>query len=65
MVASVPELTMRSISIDGTRRVMASAMLTSAGHGVPNDSPSWIARCTASRTCAWSWPAIIGPQEPT
>ncbi len=35
MVASVPELTMRTMSIDGTKRVIVSAMVTSAGQGVP------------------------------
>ena len=64
-VASVPELTMRTISHEGTSRVMVSAMVTSVGHGAPNDRPSAIAFCTASRTAGWLWPTIIGPQEPT
>ena len=65
MVASVPEFTMRTISTDGSSRVSVSAMVTSAAHGVPNDSPSWIAFATASRTIGWLCPTIIGPQEPT
>ena len=56
---------MRTISHEGTSRVMVSAMVTSAGHGAPNDRPSAIAFCTASRTAGWLWPTIIGPQEPT
>ena len=50
MVASVPEFTMRTISTDGISRVMVSAIVTSAGQGVPNDRPSFTARSTASRT---------------
>ena len=64
-VASVPELTMRTISHDGTRRVIVSAIVTSAGQGAPYDRPFWMAACTASRTAGWLWPTIIGPQEPT
>lgn len=64
-VASVPELTMRTISHEGTSWVRVCAMVTSASHGAPNDRPSAIARCTASRTAGWLCPAIIGPHEPT
>ncbi|KAG0936318.1 hypothetical protein G6F31_015763 [Rhizopus arrhizus] len=64
-VASVPELTMRTISHDGTRRVMVSAMVTSAAHGAPNERPLSMAFFTAWRTAGWLWPTIIGPQEPT
>lgn len=64
-VASVPELTIRTISQDGTSRVMVSAMVTSASQGAPKDRPSRMARSTASRTAGWLWPAIIGPHEPT
>ncbi|MNW13138.1 hypothetical protein D3C71_2110030 [compost metagenome] len=64
-VASVPELTMRTISQDGTSRVSVSAMVTSASHGAPKDRPLPIACLTAWRTAVWLWPTIIGPQEPT
>jgi hypothetical protein len=65
IVASVPELTMRTTSIDGTRRVIVSAIVTSASHGVPNDRPFSMAFATAARTCGWLWPTTIGPHEPT
>ena len=64
-VASVPELTMRTISQAGTSCVMRSAMVTSSGLGVPKLKPSRAVRVTASNTAGWLWPAIIGPQEPT
>ncbi len=64
-VASVPELTMRTISQLGTMRVMASAMLTSSALGTPKLRPSRMVRVTASSTCGCAWPAIIGPHEPT
>ena len=56
---------MRTISTDGMRRVIVSAMVTSAAHGVPNDKPLPIARSTAARTTGWLWPTIIGPHDPT
>ena len=31
---------MRTMSIEGTSRVIVSAIVTSAGHGVPNERPS-------------------------
>lgn len=65
MVASVPELTMRTISTEGTSRQMVSAICTSAGQGVPKLRPSRTAFSTAARMAGWLWPAIIGPQEPT
>ena len=64
-VASVPELTMRTISQLGTRRVMVSAIVTSSGFGVPNDRPSRAVSITASSTFGWLWPTIIGPHDPT
>jgi len=35
MVASVPELTMRTFSTEGTMSVIISAISTSAGAGIP------------------------------
>ena len=64
-VASVPELTMRTISQLGTIRQMASAISTSSGFGTPKLRPSRIVRATASSTRGCAWPAIIGPHEPT
>ena len=64
-VASVPEFTMRTSSQLGISPVMASAMVTSSGLGVPKLSPSRAVRITASSTAGWLCPAIIGPHEPT
>ncbi len=41
---------MRTMSIEGTRRVIASAIVTSAAQGVPKESPSRTARSTAALT---------------
>ena len=64
-VASVPELTMRTISQPGTSRAMVSAIVTSSGFGTPKLKPSRAVRITASSTAGWLWPTIIGPHEPT
>ena len=64
IVASVPELTMRTISRPGTRAMMRSAIVTSSGLGTPNESPCAAVRTTASSTSGCAWPRIIGPQEP-
>ncbi len=56
---------MRTISQEGTSRVMVCAIATSAAHGAPNESPLRIDCSTASRTAGWLCPAIIGPHEPT
>ena len=65
MVASVPELTMRSFSTAGTRRATSSASSTSASVGAPKEVPRAVAACTASTTRGWACPAISGPQEQT
>ena len=65
MVASVPELTMRSFSTAGTRRATSSASSTSASVGAPNEVPRAVAACTASTTRGWACPAISGPHEQT
>jgi hypothetical protein len=48
MVASVPELTMRTISSAGTMEHSRSAISTSAGHGAPKLRPRAAAACTAA-----------------
>ena len=65
MVASVPELTMRSFSTAGTRRTTSSASSTSASVGAPKEVPLAVAACTASTTLGWACPAISGPQLQT
>ena len=65
MVASVPELTIRTISIDGTISQTNSAKSISEGVGAPKLKPFSAAFNTASKIAGWLWPKIIGPQEPT
>ena len=65
MVASVPELTMRTSSIDGTSRHTVSAISVSTAVGAPKPRPLPTASRTASITSGCAWPTIIGPQEPT
>ena len=65
MVASVPELTVRSRSTPGTRRATSSASSTSASVGAPKEVPLAVAACTAATTAGWAWPAISGPHEQT
>jgi len=65
MVASVPEFTIRTISIVGTSSVTSAAILTSISVGAPKLRPRWAASITALRMAGWLWPSTIGPQEPT
>ena len=64
MVASVPEDTRRTDSIEGTAWTSASASFSSPAVGAPNDSPLRAARSTAASTIGSAWPRIAGPQEP-
>ncbi|MNT35621.1 hypothetical protein D3C72_1716550 [compost metagenome] len=64
MVASVPEDTSRTCSIDGTSLQISSAMAISASVGAPNEKLWAAVSCTARTTSGWAWPTIIGPQEP-
>ena len=65
MVASVPEETKRTFSIEGTWRTTRSASSTSAAQGAPYEVPRCAASTTASTTAGGAWPRIRGPQEPT
>ena len=64
MVASVPELTKRSFSMEGTARMTSSARSASAAVEAPklaeHAAACWIASTTGGKAC----PRIIGPQEP-
>ena len=64
MPASVPELTMRTMSMEGMSERIFSASTTSRSVGAPKEKPSSAAACTAAITSGWPWPRIIGPQEP-
>ena len=65
MTASVPELTMRTISMLGTSSTISRAISTSRRVGAPKDRPSLTAFSTASRMAGWLWPRIMGPQDQT
>jgi hypothetical protein len=65
IVASVPDETRRTSSMDGRRRTSVSAIRISASVGAPNDSPCVAASRTARTTSGCAWPTIAGPQEPT
>ena len=65
MVASVPELTKRTISIDGKVAVTRSASRTSSWVGAPKLVPRAAASPMAARTAGCAWPRISGPQERT
>ena len=63
--ASVPELTNRTISIEGTASTTNCAASTSYSVGAPNEAPDRVAACAASTTAGWECPSINGPQEQT
>ena len=64
IVASVPELTSRTFSIDGMASTISSASSFSATVGAPKLVPRCRAASMAATTAGWPWPRIIGPQEP-
>ena len=64
MTASVPELTIRTISIWGTILTISFAISTSRAVGAPKLRPCCAASMTASQTRESACPKIIGPQEP-
>ena len=53
MVASVPELTMRTMSMPGMMSQMRSASSISSSVGAPKLRPFSLWRMTASRTRGW------------
>ena len=65
MAASVPELTRRSISMEGTAPATSSASSTSPPVGAPKLAPRAAASWTARTTAGWAWPRTSGPQEPS
>jgi hypothetical protein len=65
MVASVPELTMRTSSIVGISSQIWRASCVSICVGAPNDRPNAARSCTARTTGSYACPRIIGPHEPT
>ena len=65
MQASVPELTMRTFSTDGTTSAIRAAISTSMSVGAPKLVPRPSTPASASMTAGGRCPRIIGPQEPT
>ena len=65
IVASVPELTIRTISTEAKRSQTSAASSTSPSVGAPKLVPFAAASATASTTDGWAWPRISGPQEQT
>jgi len=65
IVASVPELTRRTMSTEGSSAQISSAISISPSVGAPKDRPFSAASRTASTIAGWAWPAMAGPQEPT
>ena len=61
IVASVPELTKRIISMDGTSFETFSASRTSSSVGAPKDVPRREARSRARRMKVGPWPKRCGP----
>ncbi len=64
IVASVPDETNRTFSIEGTAAATASAISISRTVGAPKLDPSSSDRATAALTLGSAWPRIIGPHEP-
>jgi len=65
MVASVPELTMRTMSMPGTASTTAWANSTSSPQGAPELVPLVAAWAMAAATSGWLWPRSMGPQDMT
>ena len=61
MVASVPELTKRTISIPGRAAQIRSASSTSSGPVCPWATPRASCSRSASTTSAGLWPRMWGP----
>ena len=65
IVASVPELTNRTISTDGKVAVTRSANLTSSSVGAPNVVPRAAASPMAASTAGCACLGLAQPQEGT
>ena len=65
IVASVPDDTRRTFSIDGTTKRTSSPNSTSRAVGAPNVVPDAAVWTMATSTSGSAWPRISGPHEPT
>ena len=65
IVASVPELTKRTSSIDGTISTTSRASSASSSVGAPKLVPRSAARWRTATIEGWAWPRMSGPHERT
>ena len=65
VVASLPELQKRMVSIHGMATRTASASFSSPSWGAPKLVPRFAWAVMASTTAGGAWPRIRGPQLPT
>ena len=65
IVASVPELHIRTFSMLGTTAQISFAIVTSSGFGMPKLVPFTAAACTAAMIFGCACPRIAGPHVPT
>ena len=65
IVASVPELTSRTISTLGTASTIRPASSTSASVGIPNDVPRPAASVAAATISGHAWPKSSAPHDCT
>ena len=65
IVASVPLLTMRTFSIEGTQAQIVRAISISYGFGMPKLTPRLAVSVIASRTTLGACPRMAGPHVPT
>jgi hypothetical protein len=65
IVASVPELHIRTFCTLGTHEQIIFASVTSNGFGIPKLVPFLAAARTALMIFGCAWPSMAGPQVPT
>ena len=65
IVASVPELHIRTFCTLGTNEQISRAMATSSGFGTPKLVPRSAVCCTAWMILGCAWPRMAGPQVQT
>ena len=64
IVASVPELHMRTFFTEGTQSQMVRAISTSKGLGMPKEIPLLATSWMVLVMTTGAWPRILGPHEP-
>ena len=64
IVASVPELHMRTFSTEGTQSQMVRAISTSKGFGMPKEMPLLATSWMVLVMTTGAWPRMLGPHDP-